>query len=159
MADGTLAEIIADLRRSQQAFMDILRQVDDDLLYRRPDDEGWTLAENLAHIAEARQFFVDETRKVLASPGISMGRTVDHPGRLQNIVDHAHDSLDAIRRRLITSHENVLQLLGEMRPADLELAGEHVRYGRQTLAEFIRRFMVEHDRLHVQQAQARLAER
>jgi hypothetical protein len=156
MAERTLAEMLDDLRLTQQGFLDILSRADEHLLYRHPADGGWTLAETLAHIAEARQFFSQETRRVLATPGIPMGRTVEHPGRLQNIQDHGHDAPDALRSRLIVSHDDMLKTLSGMANADLQLTGEHVRYGPQTLAVFIQRFMVEHDQAHVQQAQTLL---
>ena len=156
MAERLLVEMLNDLRLTQQDFLDILSRADEHILYRRPADGGWTLAETLAHITEARQFFSQETRRVRAAPGTKMGRTVEHPGRLQNIEDHGHDAPDALHRRLITSHEDMQTTLSEMTDVDLQITGEHVRYGPQTLAEFIQRFMVEHDQVHVQQAQALL---
>ena len=156
MAERMLAEMLDDLRLTQRAFLDILSRADEHILYRRPADGGWTLAESLAHIAEARKFFSEETRRVLATPGASMGRTVEHPGRLQNIQDHGHDAPDALRSRLTASHDDMVKTLSGMTDDDLQITGEHVRYGPQTLAEFIRRFMVEHDQAHVQQAQALL---
>jgi hypothetical protein len=56
MAERTLAEMLDDLRLTQQAFLDILSRADEHILYRRPADGGWTLAESLAHIAEAPVF-------------------------------------------------------------------------------------------------------
>ena len=156
MAERTLTEMLDDLRLTQQVFLDILSRADEHILYRRPADGGWTLAESLAHIAEARQFFNQETRRVLATPGAPMGRTVDHPGQLQNIQDHGYDAPDALRRRLIASHEDMLKTLSGMTDGDLQITGQHIRYGPQTLAEFIQRFMVEHDQAHVQQAQTLL---
>ncbi|HET7088504.1 MAG TPA: DinB family protein [Anaerolineae bacterium] len=156
MAERTLAEMLDDLRLTQQVFLDILSRADEHILYRRPADGGWTLAETLAHIAEARQFFSEATRRVRAAPGTKMGRTVEHPGRLQNIEDHGHDAPNALRSRLIASHESLLKTLGEMTNADLRIQGEHVKYGPQMLSEFIERFVVEHDQVHVEQATALL---
>src|SRR6266446_6586940 len=52
----TQPEMLADLHESQQALLTFLDQVDDTTLYRRFIAEEWTLAENLVHVAEARQF-------------------------------------------------------------------------------------------------------
>jgi uncharacterized damage-inducible protein DinB len=148
----TLTEMLNDLRQTQQAFLDILSRVDEDSLYRSPAGDSWTLAEVLVHISEARQFFTGEVQKVLATPGVKVGRTLTHPGRLQNIEDHGSDSLDTIHHKLVTSHAQMVQSLEQMAEADLQIKGNHVKYGPQTLAEFIQHFIVEHDQAHVQQA-------
>src|SRR6266436_9131022 len=96
----TQPEMLADLHESQQALLTFLDQADDTSLYRRFIAEEWTLAENLVHVAEARQFFTGEVHKVLATPGASIGRGLDHPGRLQTIVEHGHKA-----RQLISSYE------------------------------------------------------
>src|SRR5213592_4005790 len=103
----TQPEMLADLHESQQALLTFLDQVDDTILYRRPIAEEWTLAENLVHVAEARQFFTGEVRKVLATPRATIGRGLDHPARLQNIVEHGHAARQFISHQLISSYEQV----------------------------------------------------
>jgi uncharacterized damage-inducible protein DinB len=154
-----VAKMLADLGQTQQAFLDILSQIDESTLYRRPPgEENWTLAEMLAHITEARQFWSDEIAKVLATPGAQVGRTTDNPGRLQAVKEHGHASVDALRRRFMTSYEYVDNTLSQITEQDLQLTGEHIALGSLTMAEFIQRFLVEHDRTHLAQAQALLAE-
>ncbi|HXV43057.1 MAG TPA: DinB family protein [Anaerolineae bacterium] len=156
---NTVAKMLADLGQTQQAFLDILSRIDESTLYRRPPgEESWTLAESLAHITEARQFWSDEIAKVLATPGAQVGRPADHPGRQQAVKEHGHDSVDALRRRFLTSYEYVVKTLSQISEQDLQVSCEHIASGSLTLAEFIQRFLVEHDRTHVGQAQALLAE-
>jgi uncharacterized damage-inducible protein DinB len=152
--DRSTTDMLADLGRSQQALLDILNGADQSTLYRRPTKDGWALAEVLVHIAEAREFFTAETRRVLAEPGVKMGRTMDHPGRIQNVKEHGGASMEVIRQRLLSSYQTVLDTLKVLSGADLQVEGEHVRFGRQTLAEFIQHFIVEHDEAHVRQARA-----
>lgn len=157
MSEPTLAGILENLNQTQQAFLGFLNQAKADILYRHPADEDWTPAIVLVHIAEARQFYTGEVQKVLATPGVPMGRTVEHPARLQNIENHGQDPIDDIRRRLITSHENLVKVLSQMSDEDLQIKGEHVVSGPQTLGAFIQRFLVEHDHIHVEQVKALLA--
>jgi uncharacterized damage-inducible protein DinB len=154
----TQPEMLADLHRSQQALLTFLDQVDDPTLYRRPIAEEWTLAENLVHVAEARQFFTGEVCKVLATPGATIGRGLDHPARLQNIVEHGHAARQFISHQLINSYEQVVHLLEQMSQDDLQKMGEHIKYGPQTLAAFIEHFIIEHDQAHVKQVQTLLAQ-
>jgi len=39
----------------------------------------------------------------------------------------------------------------------LQVVGTHVKYGQQTLGEFIQHFVVEHDQAHVKQIRALLS--
>jgi uncharacterized damage-inducible protein DinB len=154
----TIAEILADLRQTQQTFLEILSRAAPDKLYRRAAAESWSLAEVLVHISEARRFFTAEVQKVIVKPGLKMGRTMDHPGRLQTVKDHGSDPPDSIRRQLLISHEGLVKTLEQMTQAELQIEGNHVKYGPQTLAEFIQHFVVEHDQAHVRQATELLEE-
>ncbi len=153
----TLSQMQAELRQSQQALLALLDKADDDTLYQRPAADEWTLAENLVHVAEARSFFTAETRKVLATPGVSMGRTIADHDRIENVRTHGHDSRSTIHNKLVTSHEQLLDLLQQMSEEDLQKTGVHVKYGPQPLAEFIDHFIVEHDQAHVKQTTALLS--
>src|SRR6266446_6754521 len=82
----TQPEMLADLHESQQALLTFLDQVDDTTLYRRFIAEEWTLAENLVHVAEARQFFTGEVRKVLATPGAIIGHDQAHIKQVKTLL-------------------------------------------------------------------------
>ena len=151
MAEPDLTVMLNELAESQHAFLKLLGQANEQRLYQHPDDEGWTAAMALVHIAEARQFFAGEIQKILATPGVTVGRTMDDPHRLQTIADHGHASPADIRRKLTTSYEQIIKTLNGLSVADLTLNIEHVTLGPHTLAEFIQRFLVGHDRAHVQQ--------
>ena len=149
-------QILENLGKSQQAFMDIMAQANNTVLYHRSNEDSWTLAEVLVHIAEARDFYTTATRNVLATPGIKMGRTLHYERRLQRIEEHGNDPLALIRQQLITTYEALVELLSQLSDDDLELTGEHVVSGTQTLGHFVEYFVVGHDKLHVRQAKALL---
>jgi hypothetical protein len=52
----------------------------------------------------------------------------------------------------------LVKTLEQMTQAELQIEGNHVKYGPQTLAEFIQHFVVEHDQAHVRQATELLEE-
>ena len=157
MTIKTLTKALAALRQTQQDFLEIVDQATEEVLYRRPTEDSWTLAEVLAHMAEARQFFAGEIRKVLTTSQTKVGRMLDNPQRLQNIDDHGQDSLETIRQRLIDSHQAMIETLNELAEADLEKTVEHIAYGPLTLEAFIQRFLIGHDRIHVEQSNDLLA--
>ena len=148
----TLEHMLADVRQSQLDLLDILSKVDERTLYTRPSENEWSIAEILVHVANAREFFTVETEKVLATPGVAMGRTIVDPERIQYVRDHAHDPADLIARQLVASHEHLVSLLERMHEDDLSIVGKHVKFGEQTLGEFIEHFIVEHDQAHVRQS-------
>ncbi|MCB0225222.1 MAG: DinB family protein [Anaerolineae bacterium] len=155
----TVGGLLADLRQSQRAFLDLLDQIiRDDAIYQRPAGAEWSIAVILAHINEARRYYAAEVQKVLDNPGTKMGRTVEHADRLQSINAGDQRSFDALREELIASHQQMVQTLSGMDNDDLQLEGDHVVAGPQPLLDFIERFMVSHDQTHVEQATALLAE-
>lgn len=148
----TLDQIKTDLQTTQAAFLDILNRVDDTTLYRRSGDE-WTLAEVLVHMAEARTFYAHAIGQLHANPGIMIGRDLSHAGRTQTIVKHGKDSSAEIQARLIESYNRVNATLDQMQDSALStIIGNHETWGEHSLGEFIGRYFVGHDKVHVQQA-------
>src|SRR5947207_15932852 len=111
----TQPEMLADLHESQQALLTFLDQVDDTTLYRHFIAEEWTLAENLVHVAEARQFFTGEVRKVLAMPGASIGPGPATPARLKNIAANGHAARPSIYQALRNISDEGVHMTGRMR--------------------------------------------
>lgn len=156
----SIAGLLDELHQTQQAFLSILNGIDEEALYHRPaGDDSWTIAEVFAHITEARQFWSNDVRRIQAEPGIKVGRTAEHPGRLQAVQDHGHDSIEAFRDRFVTGYEAVVKTLQGVTEEDLQIKLEHIAFGPQTLAEFIQRLIIGHDRVHVDQVRALLAAR
>ena len=150
----TLTHMREALRRSQQEFLEILGRSDQRTLYHKTSENVWSLAEVLAHIANAREFFGRETARAVASPEARIGRTIQDAGRLAAVRDHGHDSADALRDGLTASHKELLATLNKLSDDDLKTVTEHVnpKFGRMTLGDFIQHFIVEHDQNHVGQA-------
>jgi uncharacterized damage-inducible protein DinB len=153
----TIAEMREALRQTQRDYLDILERAaqNPEILYRRPADGGWTMAEVLVHISNARAFFAGEALKVKKTPGVKMGRTKEDAGRLNYVAAHGNDSLEEIRRQIVESHETLMRAMNELTDEDLQLTGDHVKFGKQTLAHFVGHFIVEHDQGHVRQARSR----
>lgn len=147
----TLSEMLADLEQCQNTFLELLDQVDESKLYWHPAENEWSMAENLVHVAEARQFFTSEVQKALTMQDAKVGRTIADPARIQNVAEHGSDSREVIAQKLTTSYEQVTQTLKSMHDEDLQKNVQHVKYGNQTLGEFIDHFIVEHDQGHERQ--------
>jgi uncharacterized damage-inducible protein DinB len=155
----TLAGIREAMRATQLDLLATLDEANAQALYHRAAEGVWSLADVLAHVANLRRFFIGQALHVAAAPGSSLGRTIQDAERLAAVRDHGRDSAQALREGLLASHTELMAGLEKLSDADLATAGQHVnpKFGRQTLAEFLQHFVVEHEQSHVRQARACLA--
>lgn len=120
-------------------------------LYQTPTENEWTIMENLAHIVEFMPYWGDEVAKLVAHPGQNFGRTMQHEGRQAALREHGHDTLAQIRAALPHSYAHLDEILSRLQDSDLELTGQHVKFGERTLAWFMHDFITEHLHNHVVQ--------
>lgn len=155
----TLQAVRQAIRETQRELLAALDQATPQTLYHRSGEGVWNLAEVLAHVANLRRFFIGQVLQVAAAPGSSMGRTLQDSARLAAVRDHGRDSAQALRDALVSSHAELMAGLDKLTDADLATVGQHVnpKFGRQTIEEFVRHFIVEHEQSHVRQARACLA--
>ena len=120
-------------------------------LYQEPTENEWTIMESLAHIVEFMPYWADEVTKLVARPGQNFGRTQQHEGRLAALREHGHDTLSQARAALPGSYAHLDETLSRLHDSDLELTGQHVKFGERTLAWFIEEFITKHLHGHIVQ--------
>lgn len=149
-----IAQIRAELRRTQRDFLEILHGVDARALHHRSADGVWSLGEVLAHVGNAREFFGAEAARGAAAPNSRVGRMIQDAGRLGAVQEHGEDSPDALRGAMVTSHDHLMGVLEKLSDEDLKVPAEHVnpKFGRLSIGDFVMHFIVEHDQKHVEQA-------
>jgi hypothetical protein len=126
-------------------------------LYDKPNPEEWSIMQSLAHILEFMPYWGHEITKLVAHPGQDFGRVMSNPARLQGIADHEQDTLVQIQATLPISYASLAQDLAALQDSDLELEGQHSRYGVRSLAWFIEEFVTVHLRNHLHQLEEVLA--
>ncbi len=135
-----------------------LHSIDAGKLYQSPAADEWTIMQNLAHIVEFMPYWAGEVDKVLAEPGCLFGRTPDNAGRLQGISQHELDTLSKIDAALSESYAKLDEVLRKLQDSDLELIGNHVRYGEKSIGWLIDDLIVDHLKGHVEQIQQNLSQ-
>jgi DinB superfamily len=149
------------VRRSYVELMQLidgpLAAVDPHKLYTAPLADEWSIQQNLAHIAEFMSYWAGEINTLLASPGHSFGRSQQDAGRLQAIERHGHDSLAEVKEALPRSYARMEESLGRVSDGDLQLCGQHVRFGEKSLAWCIEEFVTQHLIDHLAQIRIALA--
>src|SRR6266478_7671202 len=159
MATSTSNPKVEEIRRSVQSSYNELNQLiadqlvplDPAKLYQRPTDDEWTIMQNLAHIVEFMPYWAGEIEKLVAAPGETFGRTAQDEGRLGAINERGSDSLGQIKAALPGSYARLDEVLSRLRDSDLELTGQHVRYGEKPVEWLIVEMVTEHLRGHVEQ--------
>src|SRR5690242_20495651 len=143
----TLGRLYGELRAA-------LAEIPPAALYTQPASGGWTLMEDLAHVAEMLGYWSGEIDRFVRQPGASFGRVASNPERIRFIESHAHDSLEQITALLDQGQAAALALLRRLQPADLEISGQHVKFGEQTARRAIQEWLIDHLSEHVQQLKA-----
>ena len=128
-----------------------LARLDASKLYVAPAENEWTIMQNLAHVVEFMPYWAGEIEKVVAAPGQNFGRTAQDERRLQAISEHEMDSLEQIKAALPGSYARLEEVLGRLKDGDLELTGQHVRYGEKSLEWVIEEFVTDHLSGHLEQ--------
>ena len=128
-----------------------LARLDASKLYQPPAENEWTIMQNLSHIVEFMPYWAGEIEKLVAEPGSNFGRTPENVGRLRGISEHEMDSLKGIKAALPGSYVRLDEVLGRLKDSDLELTGQHPRYGEKPLGWLIEEVVTNHLSEHVEQ--------
>ncbi len=126
-------------------------------LYESPTENEWTIMQNLAHTVEFLSYWANEIKKLVAEPGRNFGRIATDEGRLRSIEQHSRDNLEQAKAALPGSYARLEDVLGGLRDSDLEMTGQHVKFGERPLAWFIEEFVTKHLSDHVAQLRESLA--
>jgi hypothetical protein len=127
-------------------------------LYRAPSSAEWPVMSILAHVVEMLPYWATQCRRIVRQPGISFGRDLDDPGRLEAIAAHAQDPVEVVRTSLRTAVDEALATLRAIPESERQAMGQHVRRGPMSAARVIDELMVSHVEEHVAQVDATLRE-
>lgn len=148
----TPEELVASIERSGEQYASFIETQTDEAFHRRPALDEWSAAELTGHVAEFPITFSEQARRVAASPGLQIGRTLDDPGRLAAVEKLAGagpaKAAGAVR-------EGVRQAVATLRsiPSDRwTVKGKHPRLGELSISELVEHFIADHLQDHLEQA-------
>ncbi len=134
-----------------------LLQLESEKLYQPPAPGEWTHMENIAHIIEFMPYWADEIAKLVAQPSQNFGRTAQDEGRLKAIAEHSTSTLAQAAAILPDSYARLDRVLSTLQDEDLQLMGQHSKFGEKRLEWFIEEFVTQHLANHLQQMKEALA--
>jgi len=152
-----LDDRIARLERGIDALLHRLTALPSEALYQSPREGEWPVMSNLAHVVEMLPYWAHQAEHIAHQPGAPFGRTVDDPGRLEGIEQHARDAVDVIGQSLRAALAETLHTLRAIPDSGWDLSGVHPLRGSMTATEVLDALMVKHVEDHVSQIDAALS--
>jgi 2-keto-4-pentenoate hydratase/2-oxohepta-3-ene-1,7-dioic acid hydratase in catechol pathway/uncharacterized damage-inducible protein DinB len=144
----------ASLNDDKLQYNNVLSQISEQNLYTRPYADSWTIAEAIAHITDAIDFFQNESIKALANPSEKVGRHKTNERRLEKIAIHGADTAEQLKEQLNESIDNCLVFLKSLQNNDLAKKIHHKlpKFGEMELGSFLDHFVIGHSKTHLKQA-------
>lgn len=140
-----------------RAFEAVVTQIPSELLTVEVGDGEWTLAEQLAHVAEFPGYFARQLRQWLAGERVVIGRIAEADADRNDAVARAKDrGLDDLVAQARASFRELAGALDGLRDEHLSAPTQNVKYGEEPLTAFLNRYVVGHKAAHVEQLRATL---
>lgn len=148
-----LKETLTELHQHLRTTVDGVAREDEQALHWKQDDETWSVAQILAHVAEFQHFFGQDVKHLQQNPGAQYGRTVEHADRLNAVRLSGTETGSELWRGVSKAKEEVFAILGEFSDTDLDIVGTNPKFGHQTIGWVIGHFITEHIEKHIGQIQ------
>ena len=139
-------EVVHELRAGLEALEGLVHSLREDQL-ERPQAEGWTARQVLAHLADHELMAATRVRLVLSLERAAL------PAYGQDEFTERFSGLEApavALQRFAVNREATLRVLDALAPGDWERVGVHPHRGEETLHRTME-FLVRHDRGHLAQ--------
>jgi len=149
------AASLTRLKGTIRELVSLLATARPDRLSRPPAPGGWSPATVVAHLADAEMVYSVRLRMVLTAdrPYLAAFDEEAWVRRFGELEPDAKESLARFR----TLREANLRLLDSLDEGEWKLSGLHAERGEQTVAQ-IAALLADHDRTHVDQIRAGLAD-
>ena len=152
----TASDRIFNLLTSNDELIGSLDWMSDDAWSRHPSADEWSVAEIIGHVIELEVYWAQQAARLAETPGCELGRSLEDPGRLAGPKSGLDLSAREARLRLAQAGEQAAGILRKIPDAAWSTKGK-AGSGETTVGEIVRQRLVEHVRVHLEQATAALA--
>jgi len=151
-ADGDAA-LVQRVRAAGEAFAALVEGLPEGAFRHAPGPDEWSVAELAGHAAEFPVTFAAQCARLAASPGISLGRQLDDPGRLAAVRQMEGADPAEAGRRLRAATATAADTLAAIPATGWDATGTRVVDG-ETIAvrTVVQRFIAGHLEGHLEQA-------
>lgn len=155
-ASQELADLYAKLTEHRRQLLRTLEGMTEEHAEVHPNGE-WSVKQQLAHLCQAEETWVDWALTVLKAPGSLVGQTREEGQIFTREVDKADQMpLKYWLTRLKIARAQTLRRLASanLTTEGLQRKGVHRAYGEMTVLQFLRA-LYRHDRMHMDQIAGR----
>ncbi len=150
MSNQEIFQLQEGLRSAKDAVLSAIDGTTETEARQTPAPNEWNVTQLLAHIAEIQRFWVGKAVRITQEDDLQISRTdVENDLRLAAVTDHSQDSLDDLKRSVISACEEAVASVGSVDPKDLSRPG-HRESNPMTAGEVIQ-YVVGHVRDHANQ--------
>lgn len=151
-----LVDLYAKLADHRRQLLRMLEGMTEEQAEVHPNGE-WSVKQQLAHLCQAEEAWVDWALTVLENPGTQVGQTREEGQIFTRGVDTADQfPLKYWLTRLKTARAQTLRRIASanLTPENLQRKGIHRTFGEMTVLQFLRA-LYRHDRMHMDQIAGR----
>jgi uncharacterized damage-inducible protein DinB len=138
---------IKDRLNSQHlAIRELIRNLDEEIINRRPEIGKWSIQENLVHIVSYHQVFLQRMDKIIAGDNPYFDRYTSEGdvnfNKLQKLI-----SVELLIH-LEDERKKVIDFIFKLNKSELQNAGTHQKFGVMNVVEWIEFFLL-HEAHHI----------
>ena len=141
-------ELLTGYRATPRVLRAITRELSEDQLNWRRDDDDWSIIEVIAHLADAEDNSIDRTRRMLAEDNPQFSEYDEKAWARDR--GYRSKTLAEVLTRFRDQREAHIQTLEALDDSGWIQAGDHSTMGRLTVNS-ITAHMITHDMMHLAQ--------
>lgn len=152
----TADEVRRENARLDRELLALFERTPPERIHEDIGDE-WTVAHNLAHIAEFPGYFAHQLDEWISGDRVVMGRVAEHDADRNDALARAPQrtwsEMHETARRSFAELESIL---ASLRDDHITASTRNVKYGEEPLHAYLGRYVVGHKAAHVEQLRAAL---
>jgi hypothetical protein len=143
-------KILPKMHTTRNELLVLVEGLDDAVVAWRPSQEGWSVRQNLAHLADAERAHRRFVEAVMSGRSTRLeGFDLDRWNQ-EHVDRHADQSVEEILDSLRAEREETLAFIASIPHDAWEMEGEHPALGRVSVRQVVKVIGV-HERMHLQE--------
>jgi hypothetical protein len=142
--------ILSKMQATRDELLSFVQGLDEASLTWHPPGGGWSIRDNLAHLADAEHAHRRFVQAILDGRSVHLeGFNLDRWNQ-EHVARHAGQSIDEILDALRAEREETLILIVDISPDAWDRRGDHPALGEVSLRQVIKTIGV-HERMHLKE--------
>jgi len=138
---------ITDRLNSQHLVIpELIKDLDDDLINKRPEENKWSIKDNIAHIAYYHLKFLNRIELILEGKEKIFKRY--NPDEDSDFIEWRKMSKEELLSILEVNRSEIIDYVRELKDTDFIKTGTHQKFGKMNIVQWIEFFLL-HEAHHI----------